>query len=176
MFKMRLLKLFCTILCLISCSERQSRKEGSNNLIYKTCSLLIECPNNTSYYSISFNYQGEGIVGFCFEKRDTINYSIQKNDSLIKLIAFHLTSDDKRHVDSLLINIPLLKNDNKKLSHDSFKYTLKLDNLVKSENVSDTNLYGILKIIKNNFPKEAKHYDFCGFFEAFSYTKISSEK
>jgi len=175
MFKIRLLKFFCAILCLISCSGSQSHKERSNNLNYKSCSLLIECPNNTSYYSINFNNQGEGIVGFCFEKRDTINYSIQKNDSLIKLISFHLKSDDKRNVDSLLVNIPVIKN-NKKISHDSFKYTLKLDDIVKSENVSDTNLYGVLKIITSNFSKEIKQYDFCGFFEAFSYTKSSSER
>lgn len=172
MFKVIYCGLLFTIFCLFSCLNIQSSKKRNNNLHYKTCNILIECPNNTSYYVINFNNLGEGGVGFCFEKRDTLNYLIERGDSITKLISFHLPDDDIEQLDSLLVNVSLVQNKAKKTSHDSFKYTLKLDDVVKiDESISGYDLYAILKIIVDNFPKAVKEHDYCGFFDAFSRIK-----
>jgi len=172
MFKAIFCGLFFTVLCSSGCLNMQSSKKRNNNLHYKSCNILIECPNNTSYYAIDFNSLGEGGVGFCFEKRDTLTYLIGRDDSIKKLISFHLPDDDKERLDSLLVNIPIVKKSTKRTSHDAFKYTLKVDDIVKIEDsIPGNDLYEILKIIIDNFSKEVREHDYCGFFEAFRSAK-----
>jgi hypothetical protein len=157
------------LLFTISCS---SSEEHSHHTNYSNCSIIIACPNIISYYLIEFNQIGEGTLGFCFKKYDTINYAVGKNDSITKSITFHLSKNDKKYIDSLLANIQPNGYSNKGMSHDSFKYTLKLDDVVKSEqDASVTDLHKILETIARYFPKDFASYDFYGFFEAYNVIK-----
>lgn len=163
------LQLFFGLSCyLVACSSgKTSSGKNTTGASFKSASIIIECPNYYSYYLVDFNSEGEAALRFCYQKNDTINYKIAKNDSIVNLAVFKISEADNRYIDDVLRSVkPVAKS--KKHVHDSFKYLLQIDDVVRIEsNTSRADLHDILRILVKYFPTNTELYDFCGFFEIF---------
>ncbi|RAJ00505.1 hypothetical protein LX64_04212 [Chitinophaga skermanii] len=149
--------LLLPIITLPSCAIKRSA--------VKNYSFLIECPNNTSYYIINLDNEGMGVVRFCHEKSDTINYLVNKNDKMEEIASFSLQIKDKNLIDSLLTHISPFQISERHLSHDLFYYILKIDGItIREGNSSDKELNNVFRIISTNIPREIENKDYCGVF------------
>jgi len=169
MLKLCFIKLLCLTFCFAACTSSNSPQENSHRSLFENCRIIIECPNYSSYYSIDLKNNGEVTLGFCYEKNDTINFNVGQQDSIRNLIVFQISEDDRRHIDSLLGTIPSMNKRDKPFGHDSFRYLLVLDGIIRIEDdTSNKEIQNILKILLSYFPKNIESYDFFGFFRVFN--------
>lgn len=170
MIRLFFLELLSMFFCFSACVNSNKQKGNSSVSLFKDCRIIIECPNYYSYYSIDFkNNDDEVVLGFCYEKNDTFNYTVGKQDSIVNVAVFKVSGDDKKKIDSLLVAALSMNKKNKQFAHDSFRYLLVMDGVIRIEDdTSNKEVRNILKRLLNYFPQNVESYDFCGFFKVFN--------
>ncbi len=163
--------LFCFSLICFACTNNTS-KPRTDSFSYEKVNILIECPNNYSYYFIDFSSKGEGTLAFCFDRVDASDLKVGRTDSLNEITTFHISNDDLRKLDTLVLSLPVLI-DSTARPYDTYKYIVKVDGKSKFE-ASDSveHVYKMLKLLTPYFPKDKRTYDFYEFFTLFETIKI----